>query len=322
MTLTKTKRGSSGDDLAELLRGGAEAAFRTLEARLSEAGAPFGSQWATVAQLALPAQAWLLHALHLLARKSGDYQRRPALARLIGYAPRRSTEPNEDAFEREVLAVSGWTEAVFPTTLTLPGPVAWPIEPAGHAWVSREVDRRLAAAPDTFLDPIEAAALGSAIQAALRAEFPGGRYEGPLYDGYDYGSRVRDSRGLPGGEAAQAAYVTMLGGDPTMLETDRELAGRIKKLITRDASHGPGREAHVPAAEKDLMVHAFLHLLAHPGFRERAGRLEEGLVTLFTAEYGGRTAPVEGPVAELAAELGSDRLKVAFFFGRTEFLGR
>ncbi len=83
----------------------------------------------------------------------------------------------------------------------------------------------------------------------------------------------------------------MLGGDPAMLETDRELAGRVKELITRDASHGPGPEVYVPAAEKSLMTHAFLHLLAHPGFRERAGRLEEDLVALFTAEYGGGGRP-------------------------------
>ncbi len=89
--------------------------------------------WSTVAPLTLPEQAWLIHALHLLTRKPGGYQRRPALARLIGYAPRRATEPNDDAFEREVLAVSGWTEAVFPATLTLPRPVEWPVAPADHA---------------------------------------------------------------------------------------------------------------------------------------------------------------------------------------------
>ncbi|WP_066366097.1 hypothetical protein [Herbidospora mongoliensis] len=321
--LTKTKRGSSGDDpgLAELLRGGAESAFRSLETTLLGDGGPFGSRWSTVAQLTLPEQAWLLHALHLLTQNPADYQRLPAVARLIGHAGRHTAEPGDGAFEREVLAVSGWTEAVFPATLTLPEPVEMSVEPADDAWVSEEVDRRLAAAPGTFLDPVDAADLGTAIQAELRARFPGARYEGPLYDGYDLSSRVRDSVGLPDDDAAQAAYVTMLGGDPAILQTDRDLAGRVKTLISRDASHGPGREVFVPAAEKSLLTHAFLHLLAHPEFRERAGRLEEDLVALFTAEYGAGEAPAEGPAVALAEELGSDRLKVAFFFGRTEYLG-
>ncbi|GAB1823862.1 hypothetical protein [Herbidospora sp. RD11066] len=307
--------------LTKTKRDGAETAFRTLEATLLGGDGPFGSQWETAARLSPPEQAWLIDALDLLTRRPAGYQTRPALARLLGHARRHTAEPGDEAFEREVLAVSGWTEAVFPATLTLPEPVEMTVEPADDAWVSEEVDRRLAAAPGPFLDPAEAAALGSAVQAALRAEFPGARYEGPLYDGYDLGSHLHDSIGAPDGDAAQAAYVTMLGGDPAVLATDRGLAARVKELITRDASHGTGPEVYVPAAEKSLVTHAFLHVLAHPGFRERAAWLEEDLVTLFTAEYGGGAAPVEGPAVVLAEELGSDRLKVAFFLGRTEYLG-
>ncbi|WP_030454924.1 hypothetical protein [Herbidospora cretacea] len=320
MALIKTKRGTEPPSLAERLRNGAEAAFRSLEDELLGDG-PLGSHWIDVAAMSLPQQAWVIHALHLLTRRPGDYQRTPAVARLVDHARRHTAEPGEAAFEREVLAVSGWTEAVFPATLTVPEPAGLSVVPAGHEWISKEVDRRLAAAPEGRLDPLDAADLGAAVQAALRAEFPGNRYEGPVYDGYDLGSRVRDSAELPDGPAARAAYVTVLGGDPAVLGTDRDLAARVKELITRDASHGPGREVFVPAADRTLLTHAFLHVLAHPGFRERAGWLEEDLVTLFTAEYGGGAAPVGGPAVVLAEELGSDRLKVAFFFGRTEYLG-
>ncbi|GLX95354.1 hypothetical protein [Herbidospora sp. NBRC 101105] len=320
MALTKTKRGTEPPSLAERLRNGGEAAFRSLEAELLGHG-PFGSHWIDVAAMSLPQQAWLIHALHLLTRNPGDYQRTPAVARLVGHARRHTAEPGEAAFEREVLAVSGWTEAVFPATLTVPEPAGLSVVPADHEWISEEVDRRLAAAPEGRLDPLAAADLGAAVQAALRAEFPGNRYDGPLYDGYDLGSRVRDSVELPGGAAARAAYVTMLGGDPAVLDSDPGLADRVGRLITRDASHGPGREVFVPAADRTLLTHAFLHVLAHPGFRERAGWLEEDLVALFTAEYGEGASPGDGPAARLLEELGSDRLKVAFFFGRTEYLG-
>ncbi len=320
MTLTKTKRGADTPGLAERLRHGAEAAFRSLEAELLGDG-PFGSHWSNVAAMSLPQQAWLIHALHLLTRNPADYQRSPAVARLVGHARRYTAEPGGDAFEHEVLAVSGWTEAVLPARLTLPEPAGLSVVPADREWISEEVGRRLAAAPEGFLDPLAAADLGAAVQAALRAEFPGNRYDGPLYDGYDLGSRVRDSVESPDGAAARAAYVAMLGGDPAVLGSDTGLAGRVGRLITRDASHGPGREVFVPVADKALLTHAFLHVLAHPGFRERAGWLEEDLVTLFTAEYGDGTPPTEGPAVTLLEELGSDRLKVAFFFGRTEYLG-
>ncbi|TKK89595.1 hypothetical protein FDA94_09415 [Herbidospora galbida] len=320
MTLTKTKRGADDPGLDERLRDGVEAAFRSLEAELLGDG-PLGSHWINVAGLSLPQQAWLVHALHLLTRNPADYQRAPAVARLVGHARRYTAEPGGDAFEREVLAVSGWTEAVFPATLTLPEPADLSVEPADHAWISAEVDRRLAAAPEGFLDPIAAADLGAVVQAGLRAEFPGNRYEGPLYDGYDLSSRVRDSVELPDGPAARAAYLAMLGGDPAVLDADADLAGRVGRLITRDVSHGPGREVCVPAADRALLTHAFLHVLVHPGFRARAGWLEEDLVTLFTAEYGDGVPPAEGPAVTLLEELGSDRLKVAIFFGRTEFLG-
>ncbi|WP_062440762.1 hypothetical protein [Herbidospora daliensis] len=320
MTLSKTKRGDGDAGLAERLRDGAEAAFRSMEAELLGAG-PRGSHWINVAALSLPQQAWLMHALHLLTRRPADYQRAPAVARLVGHARRYAAEPGDDAFEHEVLAVSGWTEAVFPATLTLPEPVELSVEPADRDWVSEEVDRRLAAAPEGGLDLFAAADLGAAVQAGLRAEFPGNRYDGPLYDGFDLGARVRDSVELPDDAAARAAYVTTLGGDPAVLDADTRLADRVRRLIRRDASHGPGREVCVPAADRALLTHAFLHLLAHPRFRARAGWLEEDLVALFTAEYGGGVAPAEGPAVTLPAELGSDRLKVAFFFGRTEYLG-
>ncbi|WP_061300610.1 hypothetical protein [Herbidospora cretacea] len=80
------------------------------------------------------------------------------------------------------------------------------------------------------------------------------------------------------------------------------------------------------------MLHEFLHRLAHPAYLDRADRtpdpqiLREGVVEVLTADllpeadeigYGTSGAAA----VELYRQAGPDRLKAAYFLGRTEFIG-
>ncbi len=84
--------------------------------------------WPQIATLDADARTWLGYALYLYGKNKSRlpeaFDHRAALDRLITWAPRRNAMPGEDRykFEREVLAVSGWTEAAVPAALKPPQP--------------------------------------------------------------------------------------------------------------------------------------------------------------------------------------------------------
>nr|WP_062339429.1 hypothetical protein [Herbidospora sakaeratensis] len=146
------------------------------------------------------------------------------------------------------------------------------------------------------------------------------------------------------------------------LAADRELDDLIGLLLRHSPAHVAGERArvhlpaHLPAGSwgpKELwrphlyavMVHEFVHVLAHPDFTEAVESvadgqiLAEGVVDLLTAELldASRTDPdlgglVPGDYAvgygasgraaiEIRDLAGADQVKAAFYLGRVEFIG-
>ncbi|GAB1823864.1 hypothetical protein [Herbidospora sp. RD11066] len=81
-----------------------------------------------------------------------------------------------------------------------------------------------------------------------------------------------------------------------------------------------------------VMVHEFVHVLAHPDFTEaietaaRGPLLAEGIADLLTADLLEALVPGEvwtahGPAAEIRDLVGADQVKAAYYLGRVEFIG-
>jgi hypothetical protein len=90
------------------------------------AGELTAAVWSGIAALDGDARTWLGYALYLYGKNMkklpANFDHWAALNRLIAWAPNRTAMPGlpDLRFEREVLAVSGWTEAVVPAALTPP----------------------------------------------------------------------------------------------------------------------------------------------------------------------------------------------------------
>ncbi|WP_062349253.1 hypothetical protein [Herbidospora yilanensis] len=119
-----------------------------------------------------------------------------------------------------------------------------------------------------------------------------------------------------------------------------ELDDLVAELIEVSPSHQSGLRSpvYVPATiarAPDLrrtLAHEFLHRLAHPHYLARAAEtadpqiLVEGVADVLTADLLPEVADIgygsSGAAAvELYETVGPDRLKAAYFLGRTEFIG-
>ncbi|GAB1818889.1 hypothetical protein HerbRD11066_20530 [Herbidospora sp. RD11066] len=347
--LTKSKRVTGPEQgLDELLRDGAEKAFLTLESALAGAGAgPAMSQamshGPTVAAMSLVERSWLIHAAYLLRGRAAEagpgFDRAAALARLVRHTTRRATEPGSgEAFEAEVLAVSGWRAEALPARLRIPatGPEV------------RVDDRPLAAdlalrPPGVTLaaeDPLRVAELAGQVQDHLAAGFgpyPTARPHGPLTGGYDLATGLLSSEERPAGLGAQAEELhRRTGADPEVLRRDLTgdpgLSERVRHVILNSVSHSVDAvyvPFTVPADGRSRLLadlaHGLVHRLAHPGLIAGVDpRLAEGLVELLAAQVvvamGGSAGPVSPGVTDLERRVGADNVRAAFFLGRTEFL--
>ncbi|WP_066370797.1 hypothetical protein [Herbidospora mongoliensis] len=345
-SLTKSKRATRSEpSLAELLRDGAEPAFRSLESALAGAG-PTVSHWPTLAAMPLVERSWLIHAAYVLRRRAAEagpaFDRVAALARLVRHAARRTAEPGgpDGAFESEVLAVSGWQAEVLPARLRVP--VSGPEARFEERPLSADLALRPPGAALAAEDPLQALDLAGQVQRFLSSGFgpyPIARPNGPLSGGYDLATAVLSSAERPAGLGAQSEELhRRTGADPDLLRrrltADPGLSERVRHVILNSASH-TGHPVYVPFAvpadgrsrlHTDL-AHGLLHRLAHPGLIGGAEpSLVEALVELLTSQVvvamGGSPGPVTPGAVELERRVGADNVRAAFFLGRIEFIGR
>ncbi|WP_062440753.1 hypothetical protein [Herbidospora daliensis] len=147
---------------------------------------------------------------------------------------------------------------------------------------------------------------------------------GALLDGYDHAVHR---------ERLDTLLTEWLAGSP-------ELDALVAELIEVSPSHQTGLRSpvYVPATIPDgphlrrTLAHEFLHRLAHPHYLARAAEtadpqiLVEGVADVLTADLLPEVGDVgygsSGAAAvELYESAGPDRLKAAYFLGRTEFIG-
>lgn len=137
------------------------------------------------------------------------------------------------------------------------------------------------------------------------------------------------------------------------LADDSELDDLVGHLLAHSPEHHPGRRSRVylPGSVPTeawgpreswrphlyaVMVHEFVHVLAHPHFTEAARTvadgqiLAEGVVDLLTAELLGDLVPGDHPIGygasgraaiEIRDLAGADQVKAAYYLGRVEFIG-
>ncbi|NAS23800.1 hypothetical protein GT755_19135 [Herbidospora sp. NEAU-GS84] len=133
------------------------------------------------------------------------------------------------------------------------------------------------------------------------------------------------------------------------LADDPELDDLAGLLLGNSPSHEAGERtyvhlpAHVPTGAwgpreswrphlHALMVHEFVHVLAHPDFTEateaaaRGPLLAEGIADLLTADLldaltPGQVWTIHGSAAEIRDLAGADQVKAAYYLGRVDFIG-
>jgi hypothetical protein len=216
--------------------------------------------WPEIAGLDSAARSWLAHAFYLYMRnqetlrghlraanvRPAYFDEPAAVARLIARSAEHTTmpAPRTSAFEREVLGVSGWTEAVVPRALARlpeevvarlhliyhpprsgngdegrprPGPMNAAMLEAELLPVLREDIARQAEywrppqggqlEPEPIDRIMNLADFMQIYVAACLQPYADGRRDGPFYTGFRYSEHLRSTYELPAEPADQSGYL-------------------------------------------------------------------------------------------------------------------